>query len=446
MPDPRRRTRLSHNGRVTVRREVAKSAALSLLAMVVVSVGAVWVARAVATHEAEHQAELATEMLAAAIITPALTDGLLDGQRRAIETLDAAVQGNVISEQILTVRVWGPQGNLLYSDDLAAIGTQFPLSADAQQVLATGQGHAHLSDLAKAENADQADFESLLEVYTRVSTPSGQPLLFETYQSTEGLDAATRRIITSFAPVILGGLAVLGLVQLALNWRLARNLQSAQQERERLLTHALEASMHERASIAADLHDGVVQDLVGLTYTLEAMSQGAQDSDAGRAADLSEGLGIAATTTRRSVRSLRSLLVEIYPPNLDQVGLAAALADLAAATRSAGLEVQLQVDPDVQGPGALPPATTAAVYRVVREAISNARRHSGANLVTIRVSGGERATITVADDGVGFDPDAPREGHFGLRLMSDVAASVGAQLTVQSAPGSGTVVTMVVGP
>lgn len=444
MSAARDRPRLPHNGRVTVRREVAKSAALSVLAMVAVSFGAVWAARAAATQEAERQAELATELLAASIITPVLSDDLLAGRPSAIAALDAAVQGNVLSEQILTVRVWGPQGRLLYSDDLDAIGTQFPLSEDAQQVLASGVGHAHLSDLAKAENADQSDFDTLLEVYTRVRTPNGEALLFETYQSTEGLAAGTRRIIASFAPVILGGLAVLGMVQLALNWRLARNLQGAQQEREQLLRHALEASTHERASIAADLHDGVVQDLVGLTYTLEAMSQQAQ-TQGGRSRDLSGGLSAATDTTRRSVRSLRSLLVEIYPPNLEQVGLAAALADLAAATRSAGLAVDLEIAPGIDGPGALAQSSTAAIYRVVREAMSNARRHAGASRLEVRVAApdGGPVTVSVTDNGAGFDPDAPREGHFGLRLMADVAASVGADLQVRSRPGSGTVVAMV---
>lgn len=425
----------AQNGPVTVRREVARSAALSVVAIALIGLGGLWAAQTVATAEAVHQAQQATELLAAAVIEPAVDDDLVEGDPDAIADLDAVVQAAVVGEQVLTVRVWAPDGTVLYSDDLADIGARFPLGAAEQEVLATGESHAHLSDLGKEENADQADFDQLLEVYVAIADPDGNPLLFETYQATDGIAATTRRILLGFAPLVLGGLMLFGAIQVLLNWRLARRLERAQDERELLLHQALAASEHERRTIAADLHDGVVQDLVGLTYVLDGIAPGTP---------VPEGaLSTAAGTARRSVRSLRSLLVEIYPPNLDEVGLAGALADLAAAAEQAGVAVSVEVDPGVQldGPG------TRAAYRAAREALSNVRRHSGAARATIRVqpgADGRGAILTVTDDGVGFDPVAVPEDHVGLRLLSDLATSLGGALEVDSAPGRGTTVRLVV--
>ncbi len=230
-------------------------------------------------------------------------------------------------------------------------------------MFSTGESHAELSNLSKDENADQSDFDQLLEVYVAIEDPEGTRLLFETYQSTAGIDASTQRILRAFAPVVLGGLLLFGAIQALLNWRLARRLQRSQDERERLLAQSLAASDHERRTIAADLHDGVVQDLVGITYSLDALA--AED------APHSRELSAASMSTRRSVRSLRSLLVEIYPPNLSQVGLAGAVADLVAAAPT-DVDIDTRIDSAID----LSERTQEAVYRAIREALSNIRRHA----------------------------------------------------------------------
>lgn len=418
---------------MTVRREVAVSALLSTIAAAAIGLGGFWAARTVATGEAVHQAEQATELLAAAVIEPALPAGLIDGDPAAIDAVDAVVGTSVLSDRIVAVKIWRDDGTVLYSDDLEGMGTRFALGADQQEVLSTGTSHAELSDLSEEENADQSDFEQLLEVYVAIEDPEGRRLLFETYQATDGIDATTQRILRAFAPVVLGGLLLFGAVQALLSWRLARRLQASQDERERLLAQSLAASDHERRTIAADLHDGVVQDLVGVTYSLDALAA----DDTRHAHELTA----AATSTRRSVRSLRSLLVEIYPPNLGQVGLAAAVADLVAAGPS-DVEVEIRIDPSTT----LSEGTQEAVYRAIREALSNVRRHARATHAVVELAHAEpgHLTLTVTDDGTGFDPTAVEPGHVGLRLLADLAHSRGGTLTVDSAPGSGTTVRMVV--
>jgi signal transduction histidine kinase len=372
-------------------------------------------------------------MLAGAVIEPAVTSGLIQGDPGAIDQVDVVVGTSVLSDQIVAAKVWRADGTVLYSDDLEGIGSRFPLGEDQLEVFSTGESHAELSNLSKDENADQSDFNQLLEVYVAIEDPDGTQLLFETYQSTAGIDAATQRILRAFAPVVLGGLLLFGAIQALLSWRLARRLQSSQDERERLLAQSLAASDHERRTIAADLHDGVVQDLVGVTYSLDALA--AED------APHSRELAAASTSTRRSVRSLRSLLVEIYPPNLNEVGLAGAVADLVAAAPS-DVDIDTRIDSAID----LSERTQEAVYRAIREALSNIRRHARASQVLVQLENGDPGTVvlTVTDDGAGFDPAAVEAGHVGLRLMDDLAHSLGGTLTITSSPGAGTTVRMVV--
>ncbi len=423
-------------GPVTVRREVARSVALTALALALAATGGLWAARSAATSEAIHQAEQATVLLADAVVEPAIGKGLAEGDEKAIDALDQVVLDKVLGDQVLAVRVWDADGTVLYSDDLAGIGEAFPLGEDEQAVLVTGEPEATLSELTKEENADQSDFDRLLEVYVAIEDPDGRPLLFETYQSTDGIEATAQRIQGAFAPVAVGTLLILGLAGALVSLRLARRLERAQGEREHLLTQALQASEHERRTIAADLHDGVVQDLVGLTYSLDAL---AVDADDPRRAD---ELAAAATATRGSVRSLRSLLVEIYPPNLEQVGLAGAVDDLVAAAGAGGTDVQVRIDPAV----VLTPARTAGVYRAIREALSNVRRHARARRATVSLAPGRvgTAVLTVSDDGVGFDPGSVPADHVGLRILADLAASLDGTLEVRSQPGHGTTLRMVV--
>jgi signal transduction histidine kinase len=220
---------------------------------------------------------------------------------------------------------------------------------------------------------------------------------------------------------------------------MARRLRSSNEDRERLLQQSLEASEAERRRIAADLHDGVVQDLVGVSYTLAALSDAAA---ADGSTEQARRLEAAAGETRRSVRSLRSLLVEIYPPNLADAGLDAALADLAASTNRNGTSIEVSVDPTVQ----LSDDEQEVVYRVAREALQNVAKHARAQRVTVSLDPlDDGAELVVADDGQGFDPSTVEEGHFGLRLLADLVRQHGDDLHIRSGD-DGTTVRLVVRP
>jgi signal transduction histidine kinase len=227
---------------------------------------------------------------------------------------------------------------------------------------------------------------------------------------------------------MLGALVLLALIQLPLAWRLATRIRKGQEEQQRLLKHALEASELERRRIAHDLHDGVVQDLAAVSYSLAAAAESAP-------APVDAELRDAAAETRRGIRQLRTLLLEMYPPELHRAGLAAALADLLTASQARGIETSLDADLDAE----LERETEALLYRVAQEALRNVIEHAAADRVGITVARDDgRIRLLVEDDGRGFDPvDASGNGHFGLRMLADLVRDAGGVLEVDSAPGSG---------
>jgi signal transduction histidine kinase len=329
--------------------------------------------------------------------------------------------------------LWARDGRIVYSDEPRLIGTRFPLDAEKLDVLRTGATKASLSDLSGPENRYEREQGDLYEVYLPIRAPDGTPLLFETYQRRSAVASTGRRIWMPFAALLLGSLLLLWLVQVPLAWRLGRRLQRTQAEREALLVRAVEASDDERRRIAADLHDGPVQDLAGISYSLSAAAQ-TEESPATRST-----LEQAAAGTRDAMRRLRSLLVEIHPPNLRASGLEAALADLLAPLQARGVETELRVD----APLGLDEEAERIVYRAAAEALRNVARHAGANRIAVSVERDEiRVRLVVADDGAGFGPEdrerRREEGHVGLSLLEELAARAGGRLDVRSAPGEGT--------
>jgi signal transduction histidine kinase len=321
----------------------------------------------------------------------------------------------------------------VYSDERRIVGRTFPLDRDSLETLRDGRVVASLSDLTKDENKYERKFDKLLEVYGPVRAKDGGQLLFEGYVQYGAVAAGGRKLWLAFAPAFFAALVLLELVQLPLAWSLARRVRDAHREREDLLLQAIEASDHERRRIAANLHDGVVQDLAGVAFSLAA----AADRDV--APEVSTTLRDAAQETRQSMRQLRSLLMEIYPPNLHAAGLHAALTDLVAPLAAQGIEARLDVPEELE----LPVDSEALLFRAVQEALRNVVAHARASSVFVRLTHAERrATLVVEDDGRGFTPDEidrqRAEGHMGLSLLCDLALRLQGALEVQSELGRGT--------
>jgi two-component system, NarL family, sensor kinase len=332
--------------------------------------------------------------------------------------------------------VWSRDDRILYSDKPRLVGDRFGLGAEEQELFETGGADAEISDLAKPENRFERRFGKLLEAHTPVRTPGGTPVLFEIYQRFGSVSASAADLLRRLAPPLLLGLLVLLLFQLPLVARLARRLQRGHDERERLLSNAIDASTRERRRIASDLHDGVVQDLAGVAFGLAPVAEAAnRRGDAHEAAALKDAI----SRLRAGVREMRTLLVAIHPPSLESTGLEAALHDLLSPLQAEGIATELQVEDGRPGPDAL-------VYRVAREALRNVQEHAGASRVRVRVGHPtpERTRLVVADDGRGFAPEERERrgeaGHLGLTLLESLVREADGMLAVRSAPGEGTTV------
>lgn len=416
---------------------VTRFALVALASVVVIGAVGLWLFQRLGTSEAIRDAEELTEVTGRGIVEPTVTDGLLRGDRAAIERVDGVVRSRVLDDALVRVKIWTGDGRIVYSDEPRQIGSRYPLDADDLESLETGRVISGvLSDFSEEENRLERGSGKLLEVYMPIYTPTGEQLLFEAYFRYSSLAQVARRTWRDFAPAMLGALLLLGLIQFPLAWQLARRVRESQRERENLLRRAIEASDVERRKIAHDLHDGVVQNLAGISYSLAGAARKAP-------APLDETLHDAAAETRRGIRELRTLLVEIYPPELHRTGLAVALAGLLEPCASRGIETQLDVDSEAD----LGPDVQSLFFRVAQEALRNIVKHAEPRRVKVAVARRDGlATLEIEDDGKGFDPAAPPDGaHFGLRLLADLVRDAGGSLDIDSSLGMGTRVRAEVG-
>lgn len=224
---------------------------------------------------------------------------------------------------------------------------------------------------------------------------------------------------------------------------IAAEAASSQLEME-LLQRAVDASEQERQRIAGELHDGVVQDLAGMTFSLAAAGAvpvGATARERQMARLLTEAAGV----TRAAARDLRTLMIEIAPPALGGGGLRAALAELLAKVHRHGITPHLDVPQNCR----LEEAHGKLVYRVAQEAVRNAIKHAPGSNLTLSISGvgSDELTMLIRDDGPGFDSAIRAQrraaGHLGLELLTQTAKDGGGTLSLESELGKGTTVRLV---
>jgi signal transduction histidine kinase len=401
------------------------------LAVSVIATAVMLLWRHQAQDEAVRQARVLTGVEARDVVGPALSDAALVSGSPAWRRLDALVRAHVIDHDVIRVKIWAADGIILYSDDRSLVGQRFALGADEQRAIAGASPVAEVSNLTAAENRDERRFGKLLEVYLGVRTSSGRRVLFETYQRYDAIDASSRRIMRGALPALVAGLVLLYAVQIPLAYGLATRLRRARSDREQALADALDASDHERRRIAADLHDGVVQGLAGVSYTLSAVADRAAADSHAAIADVVRRAG---QDLRSWVRELRTLVVTIAPPKLHEAGLAAALEDLRGSLTTRGIVATTDI-------GALPkldPQVETLAFRVAQEAVRNVVKHADARTVVVTAEVvGDRLRIEVADDGLGLarTTNGAHGAGQGLRLLADLTRSNGGELGVESSPG-----------
>ena len=229
--------------------------------------------------------------------------------------------------------------------------------------------------------------------------------------------------------------------------RALAELKEKEQNLRELSTRAVSMQEAERRAIARELHDSAGQSLTAIRIHLqlmEGLSGQARDNE-GAAGRLGE---IAVRTTGMvddTLEEIRRAVNTLGPAVLDDVGLAEAV-ERACLDLSENLEIEVDSHVELPSTG-LPPAIETSCYRVVQEAFTNITRHAQPSHVQVRlVIGAGTATVTIIDDGKGFDPAAAiRAGRSrGLVGMRERAELLGGELRIDSAPGEGATVTAVI--
>ncbi len=431
-------------------RPVVLFAATSLLAVGIIAIAVVLILQNSSRQEAERGAVRLAEAYARSVVEPALTDDVLAQKPDALVEFTMEMDDRLTDPSITRTKGWRADGTVIYSNEPKLDGTNFELEESVFDLLETGGSVAEIDEASGPENVLDPFSGSVLEVYTRVSTPTDQHALFEIYLPYDAVQEAGSSIWWAFAPVVLGALLFLWLVQLPNAWGMARQIRVGQEDRERLLRRALQAQDAERRRIASDLHNGVVQTMAGTVFTLGGVEKLLPSDTPAEARGL---LDDASTATRSSIRELRSLLVDIYPARLSQVGLEAAVKDLAAPLQAREVDVEVEVDLPEE-----PPETVAAlIYRTAQEALHNVRDHSGAERVEMRLVAADGGwTLDVDDDGRGLDdaahalldPAAPPTEtgeHMGLRLLRELAEDEGGELSIGPSALGGVRVGLIIG-
>ncbi len=195
----------------------------------------------------------------------------------------------------------------------------------------------------------------------------------------------------------------------------------------------------ERRRIAGEIHDAVSPLITGALYQTRALRLGAPEDPARSAARRDSTLDSIGDLLTRAMEELHGVVFALRPPDLDDIGVVAAIERYITQVQRSGLNVHLEADEE---PPPLTPEVRLAIYRIVQEALHNALRHAAADEAVVRFETTEDTLrVTIRDNGAGFNPQhTARPTALGLLSMRERAAAIGATFAVMSRPGDGTTV------
>jgi signal transduction histidine kinase len=203
------------------------------------------------------------------------------------------------------------------------------------------------------------------------------------------------------------------------------------------------AMLQEREQLARELHDGISQGLAFVNVQAQAIEL---DLQSGQNEEAQASLARLAQVARDLQSDMRDLIGQLFSASLQSGGFGEALGqEVARFERQTDLTITMDIGGGADAldeAAVLPPATAVQLLRILQEALTNVRKHAGhPNEIRVEFAIEEgQARLTIADNGVGFDPALAGEAgeHFGLRGMSQRAETIGGRIAVQSALGQGT--------
>jgi signal transduction histidine kinase len=194
----------------------------------------------------------------------------------------------------------------------------------------------------------------------------------------------------------------------------------------------------ERARIASSLHDDVLQCLYNVTIRTHVIKE---DLRLGRLLDLDDDVPALLESSERAVEELRDVIHDLRKSSVGHAGLVETLGLLLVHLRDeANVEIVSSLDASLKADA----STELLIYQIAREALTNSIKHASPTTIWVSLrSVGRSVSLSVVDDGLGFDPLGPRnDRHYGLALMEERAAMLGGDLKVSSQPGRGTSVSL----
>ncbi len=319
---------------------------------------------------------------------------LVPGSYEYDQLADAA-DLRLLGTEVVRVKLWSPDGRIVYSDAPGLVGHKFAIHDDVSLAFAGRVSHGS-ADLNGPSNLFERDMGGLIEFYLPVYGDNGDVIgVFEVYERSGPLEASLSQIRHDVWRSVGLGLATLSVFVLALLLGLSRSLDRRRQEAEDLAQTIATARNDERARIVKALHDDVGQPIYRVLFGLQGCrhlnSDPAIDAELGKLEDL----------TRQIESTLRSELRKLHGSVTREVGLNRALAGLVQTTQE---ETDLVVKLDLDSSDDLRPDVGTAVFRAVQESLFNIRRHAEATNVSIGIHvGDDRLVAEVSDDGVGWN-------------------------------------------
>jgi two-component system sensor histidine kinase DegS len=215
-----------------------------------------------------------------------------------------------------------------------------------------------------------------------------------------------------------------------------------------LLRRTVRLQEDERRRIAGDIHDAVSPLITGALYRVRALLLSENGNGHGHAngasngeSDQKEGLVATSELLEQSMDELHNVIFALRPPDLDDVGLEAAVERYVNQINRTGLPSEFEISGEIRR---LSPEVRLGIYRIIQEALHNALRHAHADEALVKIEYRDNELrASVRDNGSGFDIEsAGRSMSLGLLSMRERAAAIGADLDIVSRPGAGTIVVL----
>ena len=295
----------------------------------------------------------------------------------------------------------------------------------------------NMKDAADGDSGDSGDSsfppESAARFFKSDSTvlESG---LSQTFEETVHAFDGVHRYVTVKFPILDAHRKIILLGGVSTDVTELHAARADLEQKQRVLRNLIEVQQQERQLLCGEFHDGLIQYAVGAKMMLESLPRDTLPEACGEAVDA------AISGLARGIEDGRRVIHGIRPAELDNLGLDAAIQTLIGDLEGAGVEVDAKLEPM---PADIPPAFQATVYRIIQEAFSNVRRHSGSQRVRFDLRQEKTALVLRLEDfGNGGSSETQDHPGFGITGMQERARLVGGECQLEFRPGHGTIVSL----